>query len=641
MADSNENEANLDLAADEEYEGAVYKKYALVEDDVRVLENGETVYRIQALDDFGYVNKGDLGGYVASEDNLSHDGASWVADEAIIESGTVSGNAIVSGNAVVKGETIISGDVQIAGDAVVIDSDLSGNVFVDGNEEIKNEFAQDNSDLGVTSSGLDASENVGGEGFQTSSEVLPFDQQAQQVQALLTLSGIDAGPIDGLEGPKTRGGMYEYAVQNGLDEDVSVSEIHTHMMARLESDPEFFETVKDAAIAAVVGNNDTPHNIKAAQSYFNAAGYTDDSGHALAVDGVAGEKTTQALSGLTEAIQMRNSAQEELAVFDTPDGEIVEEAVETLEENFTSDHSKLGPLEDSVAEFGTLTLGRPVDGEVISGYGKRSVESEALNRTVTNLHTGVDYAVKPGTEMVAQGDAKVIFAGKIKPENPDHYHEENNYDGKTVALDHGNGVVSVYTHLRNVKVDAGDTVVAGDVFGKTGRAKGAVDMDNPGVQCELYIQDRDGQYVAVDFEEAAGQNLADPSVQATLIESSERKAYSQGVDMNRTSTQFKNHIQPNITKTDEAISSTGHDNEWTSTTSYADEIDALLAQHDGSNSGYGMSVRGSVDSIKAEFEAAASSTAPEQTVDVKVESEVEISLPKESAPGMMGDGFKI
>lgn len=39
---------------------------------------GRKLFRIQALFDFGSVKKGDLGGWVESEENLSHSGDAWV-----------------------------------------------------------------------------------------------------------------------------------------------------------------------------------------------------------------------------------------------------------------------------------------------------------------------------------------------------------------------------------------------------------------------------------------------------------------------------------------------------------------------------------------------------------------------------------
>ena len=55
---------------------------------------GKKLFRIKALVAFGTVEKGELGGFIEKEDNLSHDSNAWVFGNA-----RVSGNAQVSGNA--------------------------------------------------------------------------------------------------------------------------------------------------------------------------------------------------------------------------------------------------------------------------------------------------------------------------------------------------------------------------------------------------------------------------------------------------------------------------------------------------------------------------------------------------------------
>ena len=52
----------------------------------------KTLHRIRALRDFGSVRAGDLGGWVESEENLSHEGDCWVYGHA-----QVHGDAQVSG----------------------------------------------------------------------------------------------------------------------------------------------------------------------------------------------------------------------------------------------------------------------------------------------------------------------------------------------------------------------------------------------------------------------------------------------------------------------------------------------------------------------------------------------------------------
>ena len=50
------------------------KKYALIKSD-SIVFNGVTLYRIKALRDIdeSFIKKGDIGGYVESKNNLSHD----------------------------------------------------------------------------------------------------------------------------------------------------------------------------------------------------------------------------------------------------------------------------------------------------------------------------------------------------------------------------------------------------------------------------------------------------------------------------------------------------------------------------------------------------------------------------------------
>ena len=80
------------------------KKYELT-GEVKV-KFGVTFKRIRALIDFGNVKKGELGGFIEKEENLSHENNAWVYDDAwvsgnaeVYDDAWVSGNAEVSGNA--------------------------------------------------------------------------------------------------------------------------------------------------------------------------------------------------------------------------------------------------------------------------------------------------------------------------------------------------------------------------------------------------------------------------------------------------------------------------------------------------------------------------------------------------------------
>ena len=75
------------------------KKYKLLEDET-IEYNGRTLHRIQALKDFGNVKKGQKGGYIQSERNLSHEGNCWIHDDAMaMDDSKVLDNAMIFDNA--------------------------------------------------------------------------------------------------------------------------------------------------------------------------------------------------------------------------------------------------------------------------------------------------------------------------------------------------------------------------------------------------------------------------------------------------------------------------------------------------------------------------------------------------------------
>ena len=86
------------------------KKYELT-GEVKV-KFGVTFKRIRALIDFGNVKKGELGGFIEKEENLSHENNAWVYDDA-----WVSGNAEVYDDAWVYGDAWVSGNAEVSGNA--------------------------------------------------------------------------------------------------------------------------------------------------------------------------------------------------------------------------------------------------------------------------------------------------------------------------------------------------------------------------------------------------------------------------------------------------------------------------------------------------------------------------------------------
>ena len=92
--------------------------------------------------DFGDVQKGDLGGWIESEKNLSHDGDCWISSNGkVFDNGEVSGNGRIFGNSWVYGNGRVFGDGEVSGNgklsgdgSIYGDEIISGRVF--GNAKI-------------------------------------------------------------------------------------------------------------------------------------------------------------------------------------------------------------------------------------------------------------------------------------------------------------------------------------------------------------------------------------------------------------------------------------------------------------------------------------------------------------------------
>ena len=131
------------------------KKYELVEVDADTLkleykerdlyiyERGDAssnkLYRIRSLRDFGDVKKGDLGGYIEKEENLSHEGNCWVYDRAVVYmdakvrgDSSVSGLSVVSDKAKVYGKAQVGENARVYGDAKVYGSSRVMNASIVG-----------------------------------------------------------------------------------------------------------------------------------------------------------------------------------------------------------------------------------------------------------------------------------------------------------------------------------------------------------------------------------------------------------------------------------------------------------------------------------------------------------------------------
>ena len=132
---------------------------------------------------------------------------------------------------------------------------------------------------------------------------------------------------------------------------------------------------------------------------------------------------------------------------------------------------------DSVLD--TLAFDLPSEGRVSGGFGLRRF----FNDEPRQPHSGLDIAAPEGTPIAAPAAGTVIEIG-------DYF-----FNGLTVVLDHGQGLVTMYNHLSRIDVAKGARVARGErigAVGQTGRVTGphlhwSVSLNNARVDPALFL----------------------------------------------------------------------------------------------------------------------------------------------------------
>lgn len=187
---------------------------------------------------------------------------------------------------------------------------------------------------------------------------------------------------------------------------------------------------------------------------------------------VAIEENQREVAAIIADLELKRGVLEEEKIVLAAAAAIVEEEVRNAQVILDEINAQIAEIEGEIAELeadaiaiaeeirrlartdGTKpgVLQWPVNGTLTSGYGYRVHPITGTRR----LHTGIDISAPSGTTIYSAGSGTVIWA--------DWY---GGY-GKTVIVDHGGGLTTLYAHQSSINVSVGSSVNGTSVVGYVG-----------------------------------------------------------------------------------------------------------------------------------------------------------------------------
>ncbi|SDB84745.1 peptidoglycan DD-metalloendopeptidase family protein [Acinetobacter boissieri] len=122
----------------------------------------------------------------------------------------------------------------------------------------------------------------------------------------------------------------------------------------------------------------------------------------------------------------------------------------------------------------------PTPGKFSNSFGRKRF----FNQEARAPHSGLDIPAPVGQKVVAPANGTVVGIG-------DYF-----FNGKTILVDHGQGLISMFCHLSEIDVTVGQHVIQGErigLVGKTGRVTGphlhwGMSLNDARVDPQLFLQ---------------------------------------------------------------------------------------------------------------------------------------------------------
>lgn len=123
---------------------------------------------------------------------------------------------------------------------------------------------------------------------------------------------------------------------------------------------------------------------------------------------------------------------------------------------------------------------RPTAGKFSNSFGRKRF----FNGEERAPHSGLDIPAPVGQKVIAPADGIVVATGSYF------------FNGNTVLIDHGQGLISMFCHLSQIKVEKGQHIRQGETLGlvgKTGRVTGphlhwGMSLNNARVDPQLFLK---------------------------------------------------------------------------------------------------------------------------------------------------------